>query len=156
MIHFWDEEDYKELGAADTFASLVPIALRVAGRMTPPIAMVSGPVSTGGRGSIEANLHMLSAAVDLAYEKGHNIFDQNPFEEKLQELKKQCVHADGYCQELLEQFYRPIFESGVIKKMYFLPAWTTSTGARWERVQCERLSIEILDYPAEWFKELEQ
>lgn len=156
MIHFWNEEDSNELEEADTFADLVPIALRVIKRMSPPLAMISGPVSTGGRGSIEANLHMLSAAVDLAYAKGHNVFDQNPFEAKLQELKNQCVHENGYCQELLDHFYKPIFESGAIKRMYFLPDWQTSVGARWERSQCERLGIEALDYPQEWLKELEQ
>jgi hypothetical protein len=154
MIHFWKEEDYGELEKAKTFSDLVPIALRVIRRMPAPVAMISGPISTGGRGSIEANLHLLSAAVDFAHTKDVSVFDQNPFEDKLQVLKEMTPH-EGYCETLLVDFYLPIFESGLISAMYFLPDWQTSTGATWEREQCKRLSIEIKEYPEEWLKELE-
>lgn len=153
MTHFWTEEDYRDLEASQSFGDLVPIACNVIKRMSPPVAIVCGPISTGGRGSIEANRHYLQAAINLAYEKGHHTFDQNPFENKLQQLKLACVH-EGYCVHLLEDFYLKVFESGLIHKMYFLPDWQTSTGARWEREVGQRLGIEILDYPAEWLKEL--
>ncbi len=155
MIHYWQTEDYKELEQATSYAELVPVALSVIKRMPSPVAMLSGPVSTGGRGSIEENLHLLSAAVDLAYAKGVMVFDQNPFESKLHEIKA-SLPSNGYAQAILDDFYLPIFESRLVSKMYFLPDWQTSTGATWERAQCERLSIEIIEYPPDWLKELER
>ena len=155
MIHYWQPEDYAELEKAQTFSDLVPIALRIIKRMPPPVAMISGPVTTGGRGSIEENLHVLSAAVNQVYEKGISLFDQNPFEAKIQEAKTRIVY-EGYCQPVLDEFYKPIFESGLVARMYFLPDWQSSTGARWERAECERLGMEIVDYPQEWLTELEK
>lgn len=155
MIHYWEQEDYRDLEKAQSFSDLVPIALRIIKRMPQPVATVSGPVSTGGRGSIEANLHLLAAAVNQAYAKGISLFDQNPFEARLQELKTKIPY-EGYRHDLLDEFYKPVFESGLITRMYFLPDWETSTGARWERAECERLGIEAADYPEEWLSELEK
>ncbi|MDB4992563.1 MAG: hypothetical protein JWL75_808 [Parcubacteria group bacterium] len=155
MIHYWEPKDYSDLEKAQSFSDLLPTALRILKRMPQPVAMVSGPITTGGRGSIEENLHLLSAAVQQAHEKGIHMFDQNPFEDKLQEAKAKIVY-EGYCQPVLDEFYKPIFESGLVASMYFLPDWQTSTGARWERTECERLGIEIVDYPQEWLTELEK
>ena len=155
MIHFWKPEDYQELEKAESFSDFLPIALRVIDRMSQPVVMISGPISTGGRGSIEENQHLLSAAVDLAYAKGTSVFDQNPFQLQMLEILKKCTH-DGYCFDLLNDFYKPIFESTKVARMYFLPDWQTSTGAKWEHEQCERLGIEALLYPQEWLRELEQ
>ena len=86
---------------------------------------VAGPVSTGGRGSIKANLHLLSKAIDLLYSRGIHVFDQSPYEEKVQTLKLNCTH-NGYHMKILDDLYKPIYESGNISAMYFLPGWASN------------------------------
>jgi len=155
MIHYWKSEDYKALHEAKDFSDLTPIAMRVINRMSQPVVMVLGPISTGGRGSAEENIHLLSAAIDLVYTKGISVFDQNPFDAKMQEFKGK-YSSDEYCMELLEDFYEPIYKSGKISLGYFLPDWQTSTGSKWEYEQFKRLGIKTEDFPEEWIKELEQ
>lgn len=153
MIHYWESGDYKALHEAKEYADLLPIALRILDRMPPPIVLVAGPISTGGSGSIEENLHILSAAIDLVYSKGISVLDQNPFEDKMQELRE-SHNPDGSSLPLLEAVHQKILESGKINKVYFLPDWQTSIGSKWEYEQCKRLRIKTEDFPQEWFREL--
>lgn len=153
MIHFWESEDYKDLNDAKTFADMVPIAIRVIDRMPDPVRMISGPISTGGRGSIEENLHFFSVTINLLYNTGISVFDQTIFDDVIQDRREKMKH-DGYCMPLLEEFYLPIFKTGKIDLMYFLPDWESSFGAKWEREQCKILNIEIKEYPEELLKGL--
>ena len=153
MIHYWNSKEHKALHKAKGFSDLLPIALTVIDRMPDPVAMVSGPVSTGGKDSIEANLHLLSAAISLLYDKGISVFDQTPFDDIMQDMK-QSWNKKGYCMPLLEDFYKPILESGKIQTVYFLPGWKSSFGAKWEYKQCQKLGIEALSFPQEWLNEL--
>lgn len=155
MIHYWTSYDHKALREAKDFVDLFHVAQKVIDQIPNPTVAVSGPISTGGKGSIKENLYFLSASINLLHNKGFNVFDQTPFEEAMKRLREEWG-GEGYCMPLLEDFYKPIFESGNIQTMYFLPDWESSFGAKWEYNQCKRLGIEILYFSKEWMVELEK
>lgn len=138
-LQHWKEEEIKELEQAQTFEHLRDVALRIVQRMPGPIGQVCGPIATGGRGSIEKNLEIFEFAIDKLVAEGKIIFNQMPFEPHMQRLVKR---GPTYSYELLETFYLPIFSSGKIKTVYFLPDWMSSTGAKWEYVKSIEHGLE--------------
>lgn len=140
MNEWWMPEDRHDIEHAGTFTDLGAIALRIVARMPQPLGQVCGPISTGGAGSIEANLRRFRETIESLTRAGENIFDQMPFEEPMFEIRKRTGGAT-----LLEDFYGPLFRSGLIRKLFFVPQWHTSVGANWEREQAMRLRIEIVD-----------
>ena len=142
MIHLYlTPEDSDEIELASTFEELHGVALRVIPRIPGPVGMVCGPISSGGKASVEENLSELSQAVEKLRQEGNNIFSQLSFEPAMARIKR-----TAYCKgdvHLLEAFYLPLFEAGLIHKLYFLPSWETSDGASWEHAQAKRLGIEV-------------
>jgi len=49
-----------------------------------------------------------------------------------------------YLENILTDFYLPIFEGGYIQDLYFIQGWQSSHGATWEHNQAERLGIKII------------
>lgn len=118
---------------------------------------VCGPITTGGRGSADQNVRALNLAIEHLIRAGENVFTQLPYEPTLWTLKDQYEMVNGrkhYCMDMLVKFYLPLFQSGLIIRAYFLPGWETSTGAKWEREQFERLGIHIVDLSEELINEL--
>jgi hypothetical protein len=107
--------------------------------MPQPVVLLSGPISSGGRGSLNANLKVFEDAIITFMRKGHSVFNQLPFEPKLLELSKDYKE---YCTPILDDIFLPILKSGLIKKMFFIPGWESSVGAKWEYNVCEKLGIE--------------
>ncbi len=149
MTEVWCADDLRRLGKARSYTELLAVALEVARRLPTPVSEVCGPVTTGGKGSLTENLKWFGKAIEYLKEGGHNVFDQRPVEPHLQRLTYDAP-ADGYPVSILYDFYLPLFESGAIHRMHFMPEWETSVGARWEREQAERLGIEIIDFPFNW------
>ena len=48
-----------------------------------------------------------------------------------------------YPEAILDDFYSPIFNSGLIKEFYFMPNWQSSKGANWEHNEANRLGIKV-------------
>lgn len=147
MSEYWHERDRKEVARARTYAELVPIALRVLSRMPQPVGELCGPISTGGAGSIEANLARFDTAIQRLREEGIAVFDLMPFEASLHAIRaerKKMEAFSGYDHALLEEFYLPVFESGFVHRFYMLPDWQSSTGASWEHEQALRLGIAVV------------
>jgi len=144
MLAIKESQDYKDL-ALVAWDILEDMNDDFAPR---PIAMLSGPISTGGKGSRTENLLVFSRAIQRVSAGGLIVFDQMPFEDDIGRIFK----SDPTQQELrlLEEFYLPIFETGFINLMCFLPNWESSFGARWEHEQAKRLKIPIL-YLAELY-----
>ncbi|TSC82591.1 MAG: Uncharacterized protein G01um101420_258 [Parcubacteria group bacterium Gr01-1014_20] len=135
------------MAEARTFAELGCIAFEVLQRMDEKvvprsIGQVCGPITTGGRSSIVVNLREFSRYIELLQSKGLAIFDQVPFEKHLFRIRGVNYQSDS---TLLEDFYGPIFESGIVKILYFIPGWSSSNGAMWEHRQAVRLNLTI-DY----------
>ncbi|MEK9173085.1 MAG: hypothetical protein AAB594_00745 [Patescibacteria group bacterium] len=147
MNPYLTKKDRKAMAEAKTFVELGVIAVEVLqriGEKTVPklIGQVCGPITTGGLGSIEANLNEFSKWIKILQGRSLAIFDQIPFEEHLFRIWKKSGHNDS---NLLEEFYIPIFESGIVKTLYFIPGWSKSNGAMWEHRQAVRLKLTI-DY----------
>jgi hypothetical protein len=119
--------------------------------MPQPITQMCGPISTGGKGSVEENIKEFDKAIFFFIDKGEYVFDQIPFQDAMVRLKKE-VADDEYDQRILTEFYLPIFKSGKIKELKFLPGWESSRGARWEHQQAETLEINFTHLPEKWYK----
>jgi hypothetical protein len=134
------------LGKARTFKELANLAISIITRMPNGIEMVSGPISTGGVGSIEGNRKVFEGVVEtLIVEHELNVFSQMPFEDKMVELYTQWHKANPeaeYCTPILDDFYERIFLSGRITTLHFIHGWKSSKGARWEHDNCDRWGIQ--------------
>lgn len=140
---YWTAENLSQVKQARSFAELSGIAMEVISRMPQPIGQVCGPISSGGLGSIEANMQKFSETVQQLIAEGKNVFDQIPFENYIFKLidSGQGTRSQN---ELLKEFYLPIFESGLIKTLYFIPGWESFNGATWEHHKARELGIDIV------------
>ena len=138
---------------ADSFSALSLLALAELRQKGLSFAIVCGPITTGGRDSVEENVRAIRLVIDhLTKYWEEQIFDQLPYEATLWTLKDEWEAQEchtGYCTPLLKEFYLPVYQSGLIHRAYFLPGWDSSIGARWEREQLTQLKIPIIDLPEE-------
>ncbi|HEU0081183.1 MAG TPA: hypothetical protein VFQ72_04175 [Candidatus Paceibacterota bacterium] len=151
-IHFrhWTAADMAVLAQLagsphTTFEDLGALALAIVRRHGGPLHMVSGPITTGGFGSIPDNLRVFCGVIEHLADEGFDMFSQRPFEIALRRLFDEWTlrnPPDEYCHALLEGFYRPIYESGCIGAMHFMHGYETSKGALWEFEGCPGWRIE--------------
>ena len=143
-LKYWQEEDWKDLQKAESVEDLYKIAKQVLERMPQPLGQVCSPVnSSGGLGSVEANLEYFNNTIIGLQKRGLNIFDQMPFEEQMQNIKRK-LSVDKIYGNIMNDFYSPIFKSGLVSTFYFTPNWQTSRGAKMEHEKIEELGIEIV------------
>ncbi len=143
---YWTDPDMEKLAKATTFLELACIALAVIARMPRDLHMVSGPISTGGVGTVEGNCKVFKGMIELLALHCHlNMFSQMPFEKRMAELSIKW-HAENptetYCTPILDDFYTPVFRSGRICAVHFLDGWGSSFGAKWEHDNCELWNIQ--------------
>jgi hypothetical protein len=149
------QEHHQAIAKAEQYNHLVEIAFDILNRIPKPVEQVCGPFSTGGLGSVEKNMTQVQKAIAKLTSKGHNIFNWVIFEKQLGLIRKnsQKKTIPEINQELLDEFYNPLHESGIIEVMYFIPGWESSHGASWERKQAKRLGIKIVDLPEDFLDE---
>lgn len=150
LLHpHWTDKDLLLLAEAVSYEEMLAVALRLLGRMPRPVLQVCGPISTGGKGSIKENLEVVRRAIRKLTDEGVSVFDQTPFEEPIQRIHyEKSPHL--YPEELLSDFYLPIFESGHIAEMRFLQGWEDSRGSTWEHAQAKRLGIAVAYFEEDW------
>jgi hypothetical protein len=155
----WQEEEWLDILDCKTLADLVPIACRVIDRLPGPVALVSGPISTGGilkpgtqEADIKANLVVLNHAVEGFSKGGISLFNQMPFEDIFVPVNEawKAANPGKYCMPLLEEFYRGIFEYERFRGIILLPGWESSFGANWEYKTICKLKKEIVHLPVKW------
>ena len=155
VIHYksWTETDKKKLEQVKTFKELGNLVLEIVHRLPGKVQMVSGPISTGGVGTIEGNKLIFERVIEiLATEPAANIFSQMPFEDKMVELYLDWHAknpAEKYCRPILDEFYEPLFSSGKVSDLHFIHGWELSTGATWEHDNCDRWNIKRHYLPQE-------
>lgn len=138
----------------DSFDELVIIALEELRKFRHGSEIVCGPISTGGRGSVEANFQVFSATIARLKQEGRPIFSQVPYEERIffrnRWRAEDPARANEYHMPILEDFYLPLISSGLIKKCWFIPGWESSFGARWEREHLIQYGADICDLTDDW------
>ncbi len=144
-------EEKEQLKTTTSFEELTHIALHILERAPQPISQVCGPMTSGGLGSLEKNLAVFEKTVITLKERGEIVFNQLPFEDPMARIKL-LKNKGGL--NLLETFYRPIFESGFIKRLYFMYGWENSSGSRWEFKTARNLGIEIFYLPPHFHAKL--
>jgi hypothetical protein len=140
LPEYWTEADRLEAEACLTFEDLSFIAQRIAARMPRPLAIICGPITTGGLGSVEKNLARFAMMIDRVKSSGENVFYQLQFEPYLWKIIGSPNDRGGF--HLLEAFYQPLFTL-YIQTFYFIPGWESSSGACWERAVAIMLKREI-------------
>jgi hypothetical protein len=158
MKDYWTELEIQALKNVATFEEMVPVALTILKKMHllgKPIHQICGPISTGGKGSIEANMVYFHRAIQVAHEQGLLVFDQTPFQDAMVRLAADHDARKEYCTDILHVFYRGVFKSGLVDTLLFLPDWQSSFGATWEWNEAKELGLTAKDYPAEWLHLLE-
>ena len=111
-----------------------------------PVVRICGPLTSGGQGYDE-NLRRFNEATRILKEQGYTVFDyfDNDDEERIRE-------AGLPWEVVMEQYHRPILETGLIQTAFFLPDWQSSNGARWEYEMVSDLpAMEAKEFPEEWF-----
>lgn len=147
-MNYWQDHHRERISKAENYKELFLIAENILRAIPPPVGQVCGPISTGGVGSVEIHVQRFETAINHLLGRGINMFNQIPFQREMFRILSKREADQGYDHSLLNDFYLPIFESGLVHTLYFLPDWESSTGARWEHQQANRLKInvEYLDF----------
>ena len=125
-------------------------------RKAGPSAIVCGPISTGGYGSAAANFAVFNKVIVALQARGVKVFSQMPYEAGIGKLRQAWQEAGntGYCMAILEEFYAPLFATGLFSAAFFIPEWESSFGACWEHAECHRLGIRIYYLKRSWIASL--
>ncbi len=147
MLGYYTVERVLAIKESQDYKDLLLVALDILEDMNDdfaprPIAMLCGPISTSSKKSRRENLIVVSHAIQRVVTDGLIVFNQMPFENDMERIYKSGPELQGV--RLLEEFYLPIFRTGFISLMCFLPSWESSFGASWEHEQAKRLKIPIL------------
>lgn len=156
---YWTSRDRQDLERAGTSLSeMQRIAIRVALRMPPGLHLVSGPITTGGVGTITGNLLVFRRVIErLADAEYRNIFSQLPFETGMVEFHriwKAQNPNETYCWPILREFYDGLFATGRFAMFHFIHGFRSSIGACWEHDCCQIYSIRKRYLPRQWSTEI--
>ncbi len=157
MFHkIWVAREREAMNKATSLHDLAEIAIRalqfIHQTCDGEIVQICGPMSTGGLGNLKNNMDRFDFAVMKAEEMGVIVFNQAHFQDAMIRVIR-FKEGQPYCVDLLEVFYRRVFESGFISRTLFLPDWSTSVGAIWEREVAQSLGIAVEEYPLHWLKD---
>lgn len=135
-----------------SFRELVALALGELEKFEDKAEIVCGPITTGGRGSVEKNLEVFNRAIAGLIRQGRPVFNQMPYETALFRLRAKHDEKSGrdpndktYNDVVLKQFYLPLFQTERFSRAWFLPDWRSSQGARWERQTLSSLYVLMSD-----------
>ena len=140
---YWKEEDFVALENTRSMKDMLSVAENIISRMSSGLSQVCGPISTGGKGSVEANLAYFNEFILQLQEKGVPTFYQIPFESNIYHLLKNVEYKQTQ-EHILLDFYLPLFRYGKIKELHFIPGWESSVGATWEYNTVKELGLEIV------------
>lgn len=148
MRHLMRDNDHASIACAQSFHELLTIGIDLAKRLPPPAIQLSGPMTTGGLGTLESNVEFMRTATQSLIDQGHAVFDILVFHDTIMRLLEKRADQT-YPFNLLEVFFRGMFASGHIHAVYFLPGWESSVGSRWERECVIELGLAIVDLKEE-------
>ena len=152
----WLEHHYSLMRGCENLRHLAEVAIGMAlnVRESSPdgkVYLVSGPMTTGGVGPFHANMHVFGNCITVARERGLTVFNQCPFQEgmiRILTLGKDPTYSasdKSYPQSILDDFYWPFFEAGVLTHLLLMPTWSSSNGATQERNKALSIPNFILE-----------
>jgi len=150
---FWTSRDLRKAKNATTYEQLAGVAIRALKRQwdrlpakdTIEVAVVSGTLTNGGTlpyDVVRKNIRNFGRMIAKLRRMGIPVWDQRPFEKHIFRIKDLPENA-GKPMKLLDGFYKPVFESGLVTLAFMLPNWEQSHGARWERKLFRKLGLPI-------------
>jgi hypothetical protein len=152
-----NKKQKQKIANAESFITLLCVAMKSIKKEKKhhPKALVvelCAPISSGGKGNVKDNIAEMRKAVKALQKLPFILFNQLLYEEKIGQLKKviEDKRKCPYVFEILLEFYEPLFESGVIDILVFMPNWHSSTGANWEYVKAKKLGIKTLQLKDNW------
>ncbi len=161
LVHYryWTPADHENIRLAGLcLRKNRDVAMSVISRMPPSIHMASGPMTSGGLGSFEANMELFYRTVEyLIVTEKRNAFSQVPFETGMVAFHQGWVDLVGkrkYCWPILLEFYEMLFATGKFDTLHFIHGFESSIGARWEYDQCLKRGIKIRRLPKSLSHEL--
>lgn len=113
--------------------------------MSQPIARVCGPLTSGGGLGYEKNAERLTRATDILKERGYSVWDWAPSEVYIKDMTLPWP-------TIMEEFHKPILQSGYITEAFFLPSWEQSNGAKAEHDYAETAHVAVKEFPEAWFE----
>lgn len=140
---YWTEEERVLLDNAKTIHEVFTVASTILDRMPKELAQVCGPITNGGKGSIEANLEYLNLSIQKLQQEGIHVFDQMPYEETFHRIVADPLYSQKY-ENILDDFYEPLFATKRISTLYFVKGWEGSRGAKWEHTRAVETGMQIV------------
>ncbi len=164
VLDHWTPEDHRDVELSATMAHLAVPGIRMLRKLrqespSGKVYLLSGPMTTGGFGNFEQNMMLFEHAIEIARENGMCVFNQLPFQTGMIRLigKPDNIMFDGnglpYPQNILDDFYWPLFECGELTDLLLFPTWTGSNGSTQEFTKALDLGISIEEYDPDWFEE---
>ena len=147
-LKYWTLDHLYAVFSMTSFREMGEVALEMVRGMPQPVEQVCGPISSGGYRSIRANVEAFDATIRKLTQQGRVVFNQMPFEAPMQHLRgRSLLPLRKTKQKLLNDFYLPLFESGLVVKINCIDDWKSSSGARWEHWVTGRNGIERVYLP---------
>lgn len=137
-------QDASLMARARNFIELKEVAEDVILRMPAPVHQVCGPMYTGGGDADENSTAIAHAILDLRWRR-MSVFSQLEYQMAMLRIMQTRAYR-GDEQQILDEFYLPLFERRRITVLHFLEHWNLSTGAVWEHEQGTRLGMQIHYY----------
>lgn len=139
----WTPDFKKTASKTKTINELLTVSLEaIKSFPDKAVHMIIGPMTTGGTGSFESNMARHEKVVRHFWAQGICVFDQSRIDDDMNRILSTTTF-DGYPWLLFDDFFGPLFESGVISKLHLLPGWETSTGTKWEQEKALSVGIEL-------------
>ncbi len=117
------------------------------------VHMICGPLFCGGYGCVMKNRLLLVHATLVAEERGWTVFNPIPFQRAWINRAKN-KQSETCAKMMWDKLHMPIFKSGLVKCVPFLPFWETSSELCSGRPTLRPIDkLWMFEYPDHWYEE---
>jgi hypothetical protein len=155
----WTDEDHHQIKMSPTLRHMADVGTVMIRRLrqrslTGNVALLSGPMTSGGLENFEANMELFGHCIQLVRERGIVVFNQLPFQNGMIRILgagKKLNYKPGdtdYPQNIMDDFYWPLLQAGDVTHLMLLPTWVTSNGSTQEvgmALRVGTVAIEEMD-----------
>ena len=156
-LSYLQKKDIEYICAAITLNQLAKKAIEILGRMPKPVRWVAGPI-TSGTLPVSENRKRLHRTILRYKVRGIPTFNYLPFERRAMEIlewettrglnltDKQRLRVQ---ERLRDEFYAPIFASGLVGELRIMPGSDESLNVQWKKGYAKARGIGVKDIPPE-------